>query len=46
LNVLYRTTAENISTEIQSQIDILNEDFNALNSDYNSVPAAFSGVES
>jgi hypothetical protein len=32
--------------QIQSQIDILNEDFNALNSDYNSVPAAFSGVES
>ena len=46
VNVLYRTTAENISTaQIQSQIDILNEDFNALNSDFNSVPAAFSGVK-
>jgi tRNA1(Val) A37 N6-methylase TrmN6 len=32
VNVLYRTTSENISTaQIQSQIDILNEDFNALN---------------
>jgi hypothetical protein len=35
-----------ISTaQIQSQIDILNEDFNALNADFNSVPAAFSGVK-
>ncbi|CAN1555447.1 Peptidase M43, pregnancy-associated plasma-A [Flavobacteriaceae bacterium] len=46
VNVLYRTTAENISaSQIQSQIDILNKDFNALNSDYNSVPALFSGVK-
>ena len=46
VNVLYRTTAENISlTLIQSQIDVLNKDFNALNSDYNSVPILFSGVK-
>ncbi|WP_426092007.1 zinc metalloprotease [Flavobacterium sp. DSR3-2] len=46
VNVLYRTAAENISlSQIQSQIDVLNKDFNALNSDYNSVPAAFSGVK-
>jgi hypothetical protein len=46
VNVLYRTTAENISaSQIQSQIDVLNKDFNALNSDYNSVPALFSGVK-
>jgi hypothetical protein len=46
VNVLYRTTAENISlTQIQSQIDVLNNDFNALNADYNSVPALFSGVK-
>jgi hypothetical protein len=46
VNVLYRTTAENISaSQIQSQIDVLNNDFNALNSDYNSVPALFSGVK-
>ncbi|MDN3677333.1 zinc metalloprotease [Flavobacterium paronense] len=46
VNVLYRTTAENISLAlIQSQIDVLNKDFNALNSDYNSVPALFSGVK-
>lgn len=46
VNVLYRTTAENISnTQIQSQIDVLNKDFNALNSDYNSVPALFAGVK-
>ncbi|MGO4771725.1 zinc metalloprotease [Flavobacterium sp. W22_SRS_FK3] len=46
VNVLYRTTAQNISTaQIQSQIDVLNKDFNALNSDYNNVPALFSGVK-
>ncbi|OIV39586.1 zinc metalloprotease [Flavobacterium johnsoniae] len=46
VNVLYRTTAENISAaQIQSQIDVLNKDFNALNTDYNSVPALFSGVK-
>ena len=46
VNVLYRTAAENISlAQIQSQIDVLNKDFNALNSDFNSVPAEFSGVK-
>lgn len=46
VNVLYRTTAENISlTQIQSQIDVLNQDYNATNSDYNLVPAVFSGVK-
>jgi Pregnancy-associated plasma protein-A len=35
VNVLYRTAAENISlAQIQSQIDVLNKDFNALNSDF------------
>jgi hypothetical protein len=46
VNVLYKTTAQNISNaQIQSQIDVLNKDFNALNSDYNSVPALFAGVK-
>ena len=37
VNVLYRTTAENISlAQIQSQIDVLNEDYAAVNTDYNS----------
>lgn len=46
VNVLYRTAAENISNaQIQTQIDVLNKDFNALNSDYNSVPALFAGVK-
>ena len=46
VNVLYRTSAENISdARIQSQIDVLNKDFNAANSDYNSVPALFSGLK-
>ena len=36
VNVLYRTAAENISAaQIQSQIDVLNEDFAATNADYN-----------
>ncbi|OXA94083.1 zinc metalloprotease [Flavobacterium hercynium] len=46
VNVLYRTTAENISnTQIQSQIDVLNKDFNATNPDFANVPALFSGVK-
>ena len=46
VNVLYKTTSENISlTQIQSQIDVLNKDFNALNSDFNQVPSVFSGVK-
>ncbi len=44
VNVLYRTSAENISSsQIQSQIDVLNKDFNGANSDFNSVPALFAG---
>lgn len=36
-NVLYRTTAENISqAQLQSQIDVLNADFQGTNADYNS----------
>lgn len=36
VNVVYRTTAENVSlAQIQSQIDVLNEDFGAKNADYN-----------
>ncbi len=47
VNVLYKTTAQNISlTQIQSQIDVLNEDFSATNSDYSSIPSAFTGVAS
>jgi hypothetical protein len=46
VNVLYRTAAENISlAQIQSQIDILNQDFNAENTDFNSVPSPFSLVK-
>lgn len=47
VNVLYRTTAENISqAQIQSQIDVLNEDYAALNADYNNTPAIFQPVRS
>lgn len=45
VNVLYRTTAENISNaQIQSQIDVLNEDFGGTNADRTLVPSLFSGV--
>ena len=46
MNVLFRTAGENISlAQIQSQIDILNQDFNAKNLDYGLVPAFFAGVK-
>jgi hypothetical protein len=50
-NVLYRTTAQNVSqAQLQSQIDALNEDYGATNADhnltstYNSVKAGNTGV--
>jgi hypothetical protein len=47
VNVLWRTSAENISiAQIQSQIDVLNEDFGATNVDYNSTPAIFQNIRS
>ena len=45
LNVLYRTSAENISdSQIQSQINVLNKDYTATNSDFSSTPAEFAPV--
>jgi hypothetical protein len=44
-NVLYRTTADNTSlAQLQSQIDVLNKDFNAANSDYNTANNPYSSV--
>jgi tRNA1(Val) A37 N6-methylase TrmN6 len=38
VNVLYRTAAENITdAQIQSQIDVLNQDFNAANSVFSDI---------
>lgn len=46
VNVLYKSTAQNISTtQIQSQIDVLNEDFNATNADSYKVPSNFQNVK-
>lgn len=46
VNVLWHTTAENLATgQIQSQIDVLNEDYIGTNSDYSQVPPLFSGVK-
>jgi hypothetical protein len=42
VHVVYRLASENISdAQIQSQINILNEDFRKLNPDFNNTPAAF-----
>ncbi|HSC53914.1 MAG TPA: zinc metalloprotease [Phnomibacter sp.] len=47
VNVIYRTAAENVSqAQIQSQIDVLNKDFNAANSDFNSyIPAEYAALK-
>lgn len=46
VNVLYRTTAENISqAQIQSQIDVLNKDYSGTNSDISKVPSNFTAVK-
>lgn len=45
VHVVYRTTTENISdAQVQSQIDVLNADFKALNSDLSLTPSIFTGV--
>ena len=45
VNVVYNTDAENISSsQIQSQLDVLNEDFNKQNSDVSNVPTIYKGV--
>jgi Pregnancy-associated plasma protein-A len=44
-NVVYRTAEENISlARLQSQIDVLNKDFNAQNSDFNN-PTPYASVK-
>lgn len=46
VNVLYRSAAENISlAQIQSQIDVLNEDYAGTNSDVSQVPSIFTAVK-
>jgi hypothetical protein len=45
VNVLYKTNAENISEgQIQSQIDVLNADFNNTNSDLEGVPSIYKSL--
>ncbi|MCF8463497.1 MAG: T9SS type A sorting domain-containing protein [Flavobacteriales bacterium] len=42
VHVVYKTAAQNISDEqIQSQIDVLNEDYRALNADVSGVPSVW-----
>ncbi|MCC3156715.1 GEVED domain-containing protein [Hymenobacter sp. 15J16-1T3B] len=45
VHVLYNTTAQNISdAQIQSQIDVLNQDYSKTNTDYTKTPSAFAGL--
>lgn len=45
-NVLYKTSAQNVSlAQLQSQIDVLNEDFSATNADYN-LTSTYNSVKS
>ena len=46
VHVIYNTSQENISdAQIQSQIDVLNEDFRKMNSDVSAVPAEFTAAD-
>ncbi len=46
VHILYNSAEENISdAQVQSQIDVLNEDFNLDNLDHTQVPSLFSGVK-
>ena len=46
VHVVYNTAEENISDEqVQSQIDVMNEDFTASNSDYNNYDAGYRVVK-
>ncbi|MDB5234729.1 MAG: type sorting protein [Hymenobacter sp.] len=45
VHVLYNTAAQNISdAQVQSQIDVLNEDFRKLNADVSKTPALYAGL--
>jgi hypothetical protein len=45
VHIVYRTAAENISdAQVQSQIDVLNEDFRRLNADAVNTPSLFQSV--
>ncbi|MFY7879923.1 MAG: hypothetical protein ACOVP6_07625, partial [Lacibacter sp.] len=45
VNLIYRTSAENISNaQIQSQIDVLNEDYGGTNADKINIPTLFTGL--
>jgi hypothetical protein len=47
VNVLYKTASENVSdAQVQSQIDVLNEDFSAHNNDYSNIPSVFQSAGS
>jgi len=44
-HVVYRTADQNISdAQIQSQLDIINEDYRKLNADFSTTPSVFQGV--
>ncbi|MCO6478833.1 MAG: T9SS type A sorting domain-containing protein [Phaeodactylibacter sp.] len=45
VHIVYRSSSQNISdAQVQSQIDVLNEDFRRLNADAANTPSVFQGV--
>jgi hypothetical protein len=45
VHVLYNTAAQNISdAQVQSQIDVLNEDYRKLNADASNIPSIYAGL--
>lgn len=45
IHVVYKTAAQNVSdAQIQSQIDVLNKDYQKLNSDVGQVPSVWTGL--
>jgi len=45
VHVVYKTSAQNISdAQVQSQIDVLNEDFSKLNADASLTPSVYAGL--
>lgn len=46
VHIVYRTAAENVTdAQVQSQIDVLNEDYRLLNADHVNTPSLFAGLK-
>jgi hypothetical protein len=46
VHIVFKTSAQNLSdAQVQSQIDVLNEDYRLLNADHTKTPSFFSGLK-